>query len=261
MFVIVCSFAVCIAIGFALPPSVGKGRIIGGQNANSAQFKYQVSFRFINKGTHYCSGAILSNWFIITANRCVNIHSIESIKVVYGSRRLNEMGITGQIARIISHPDYNPQYIENNIALVMVKEKIEYFPLAVGTIKLPHRPSVAGEIATISGWGVFEKENERWECYSNVLQYQTTQVISNDECKAGVGPMRETIRSTNVCTMNPIGRGICKGDLGSPLLSAENELMAIASWHLNCADAKPDVYVAVYPYIEWIRNVTENTMP
>lgn len=120
VFFIVCSFAVCIAIGFALPPSVGKSRIIGGQNANSAQFKYQVSFRFINKGTHYCSGAILSNWFIITANRCVNIHSIESIKVVYGSRRLNEMGITGQIARIVSHPDYNPQYIENNIALVII---------------------------------------------------------------------------------------------------------------------------------------------
>lgn len=46
-------------------------------------------------------------------------------------------------------------YIEINIALVMVMENIEYIPLAVDTIPLLHRRTVAGEIATLSDVGAF----------------------------------------------------------------------------------------------------------
>lgn len=78
----VCSFAV---IGFAMPLSVtSKGRIIGGQNGTPAN---QVSFRFIDKGTHYYSEAIIPHVNALVdcykKNRCINIYPIDTIKVVY----------------------------------------------------------------------------------------------------------------------------------------------------------------------------------
>lgn len=92
-----------------------------------------------------------------------------------------------------------------------------------------------------------------------MLRFQTAKTISTDDCKALTGPMGETIKyGTMVCTINPIGRGICKGDLGGPLINNEDELMGIASWHLNCAEGKPDVYTAVYPFVQWIQEVIED---
>lgn len=60
-----------------------------------------------------------------------------------------------------------------------------------------------------------------------------------------------------ICTINPVGRGICRGDLGGPLIGNGDELMGIASWHLECADGKPDVYTAISPFIDWITDTIE----
>lgn len=131
-----------------------KKRIIGGPHADLARFNYQVSFRFKDKNAHYCSGAILNNWWIVTANRCVNTYSIHELKVVYGALRLSDPGITNEIERRVSHPDYNPRFIENNIALVMTKEKIDFIPETVGPINLAGRPWRTDDTVVISGWGV-----------------------------------------------------------------------------------------------------------
>lgn len=138
----------------SLPNSVGKSRIIGGLHAQWRSFSYQVSFRLKNKGTHHCSGAILNSWWIITANRCVSNYSIDELKVVYGSARLNDTRITNEIAVKVSHPDYDPQFINNNIALVMTKTEIYFIPGIVSPIHLLHRPWQIDEIVFISGWGV-----------------------------------------------------------------------------------------------------------
>lgn len=137
--------------------------IIGGPHVWPDQITYQVSLRFKNTGTHFCSGAILNNWWILTANRCVNIHPIETIKAVYGTHRLSVPAIQNKIAFKLMHPQYNPQIIENNIALLMTKNRIEYVPGFVSAIQLPHRPLYVNEVAVISGWGVDEV------CFFNLI--------------------------------------------------------------------------------------------
>lgn len=69
LFVFVCLVAEAIQSGSgpaALRPSP---RIVGGSQAATGQFPYQVSVRV--GGKHSCGGALISQSFIVTAAHCV----------------------------------------------------------------------------------------------------------------------------------------------------------------------------------------------
>lgn len=59
-------FAVAVLLvgAYALP-----GRIVGGGDAESGQFPYQISLR--NRNSHTCGGSILNEKWILTAAHCV----------------------------------------------------------------------------------------------------------------------------------------------------------------------------------------------
>lgn len=88
---------------------------------------------------------------------------------------------------------------------------------------------------------------------SEILRFQTTKVISLNICKRSHDPT--LIHDTSLCTENSKGVGNCVGDRGNPLVSKyqQKALIGVASWYTECADGKPDVYTAVYPYLEWIK--------
>lgn len=89
---------------------------------------------------------------------------------------------------------------------------------------------------------------------------QVTNSITFEECKTEHIKVEKLLHeNTSICTKNAIGNGICKGDLGSPLVSMEGELVGLASWWFpGCAEGKPDVYTAVFPYMPWINSVFEH---
>lgn len=56
----------CI-VGFGASPF--EDRIVGGRPANEGDFPYQVSLQ--NEDGHICGGAILDEYFVITAAHCI----------------------------------------------------------------------------------------------------------------------------------------------------------------------------------------------
>lgn len=57
----------------------------------------------------------------------------------------------------------------------------------------------------------------------------------------------------NLCTELRNGQGMCTGDVGSPLITKNGELVGIASWQgSGCGRGYPDVYTRLYPHIAWI---------
>lgn len=55
-----------------------------------------------------------------------------------------------------------------------------------------------------------------------------------------------------ICTINRAGKGACIGDSGGPLV-ANNTLIGIVSWSVECAEGHPDVYTRVYSHRKWIQ--------
>lgn len=102
-------------------------QIVGGNRANPKDWGWQVVM-YINDKTFICGGSILNSLWIITAAHClddnlgpekysfdIGLHDIEDI----------EPWVVSRFARkIIVHPDYNIETVDNDIALMKLNVSI-----------------------------------------------------------------------------------------------------------------------------------------
>lgn len=58
-----------------------------------------------------------------------------------------------------------------------------------------------------------------------------------------------------LCTFAQYGVGACRGDSGGVFV-VDNKIVGILSWGIPCALGKPDQFVRVSNYIDFIQNYT-----
>ncbi|KAK9758873.1 Trypsin [Popillia japonica] len=90
-------------------------RIVGGSDAAQGQFPWQVSIRRASTYGHNCGAA-----------HCVVNTSPSTWYIVAGTLTLSSGGNQHQIARIISHADYNSAQIKNDVAVLELEEELEF---------------------------------------------------------------------------------------------------------------------------------------
>ncbi|KFB50040.1 AGAP011920-PA-like protein [Anopheles sinensis] len=145
------------ALGWIKVPDNYPGRIVGGQDAAPNQFPYQASLRDASMG-HFCGGTIINNCYILSAAHC-DPEATDTKFVVVGSIFLDNGGVTHDVVRVINHPDYNDDTLENDINLIKVSPYITYNE-AVQPMPIAAHFAESGE-GVVSGWGSTEKVKER----------------------------------------------------------------------------------------------------
>lgn len=117
---------------------------------------YHVSIRHSFQNTHFCSGAILTEKFILTTAKCVHKYSANDLNAIYGYRykRTGKIAyLSTRIDEIIIHPEFNADNLENDIAMLLTNSKMKMFPgpisvTTMNTIQIQSKP-----LALItSGW-------------------------------------------------------------------------------------------------------------
>ncbi|XP_052889349.1 inactive CLIP domain-containing serine protease A28-like [Anopheles moucheti] len=162
------------------------------------------------------------------------------------------------VTEIIKHPDYVHNPIQNDIALLLLEENVQYHK-HIQPICLPQpNDQFVGESCISNGWG------EQRGVYANVMKKITLPVITNKECTrmlrfAGLGPFYN-LREGFICAGGEAGVDMCKGDGGSPLAcqteSGTFVLAGIVSWGIGCGGHElPGMYVAVNQYVDWINEI------
>ncbi|XP_043259373.1 chymotrypsin-2-like [Colletes gigas] len=220
-------------------------RIVGGQVAAWGKYPYQVSIR--QSSRHICGGSIINKYFILTAAHCIYYVSADRIKVVVGSNYLKQLGVYYQAAELFYPVSYDDKLIIDDIGLIRVNGGIEFNELVQPILLAPVYDINPGETAVVTGWGRLSTDN----VISNLLQEIYLTVISQEECKDKYWSVTET----NICTLTKIGEGVCNGDSGGPMVVSGSQV-GIVSYGYPCAKGYPDVYTRVYPYIDWINNIT-----
>ncbi|XP_076620356.1 chymotrypsin-2-like [Colletes latitarsis] len=222
-------------------------RIVGGQVATRGKYPYQVSIR--QSFRHICGGSIINEYFILTAAHCIYYTIADQIKVVVGSNYLNEFGVYYQAAELFYPLTYNNDLIIDDIGLIRVNRYIEFNELVQPILLAPVYDINPGETAVVTGWGRLSTDG----VIPNSLQEIYLTVISQDKCKG----MYWILTKNNICTLTKMNEGVCNGDSGGPMVVSGSQV-GIVSYGFPCAMGWPDVYTRVYPYIDWINNISRN---
>lgn len=143
---------------------------------------------------------------------------ILNAKIVVGAHNLNHRDnrvTEHSVRRVKYHIDYNKETTDNDVALIELKEPIEFRENAI-PVCLPEEDAGAflGQDATVIGWGRLTEYGDS----SSTLQEVKVNIIANEVCQYLYEPIE--VSSNMMCAGASGGQGgkdACQGDSGGPL--------------------------------------------
>ncbi|KAM9651003.1 trypsin-like [Trichechus inunguis] len=229
------------AVAFATDDDDDK--IVGGYTCAKNSIGYQVS---LNSGYHFCGGSLIRNQWVVSAAHCYK----SKIQVRLGEHNINVLEGSEQFvnsAKVIRHPSYNSQTLNNDIMLIKLSSAAT-INSQVSTVSLPSSCASAGTQCLISGWGNTLSSGSN---YPDLLQCLKAPILSSSVCSSAYPGQ---ITSNMFCAgYVEGGKDSCQGDSGGPVV-CNGALQGIVSWGYGCAQKdKPGVYTKVCNYVSWIQ--------
>merc|ERR1712172_380867 len=248
-------------------PVSSTNRIVGGKEMNpKGKLPYQVMFMPCTSGglCSLCGGTIVNKKFVVTAAHCWDSRDTD-LKVIVGEHSIcdgiNEGGKVIKVKTATSHPDYNKQTMDNDIAVLELSEELTF----TDKIKPACLPSssmkdFSGTASTISGWGgtIGYGPNDQQPQQPKQCGLKETMVKvlagSDSKCSRALGTTSSTIK---LCAWSK-DTDTCQGDSGGPLTVPENgkyTLVGVVSYGWGCASSAPGIYARVQGFLPWIKNL------
>jgi secreted trypsin-like serine protease len=112
-------------------------KIVGGETAKKRSWGWLVSLTQYSNKTHFCGGSILSSSWILTAAHCVSQRDASDVMIHAGSNNLQDSSQKREVARVFSHPDFDPYSYVNDIALIRLSSPLDMNDPDLAKICLP----------------------------------------------------------------------------------------------------------------------------
>ena len=234
-------------------------KIAGGTSTLISRFPWQV---YYISGDFRCGGSIINGNWIITAAHCTRDDlgvaiPASSMSVVVGSNDPKNSPLSGKtysVSAAIVHEGYNDQTLLNDIALLRLKDTINFANATpinlVTTTDVTAGAIVPGVLASVTGWG-YTAVSPNY-VLPTALQLVQLPIISNALASIVWG---SSITATDLMAGYRNGNGdACDGDSGGPLVvpvSGEFRLAGIVSWGSPACNTY-GAYTRVSDFDTWI---------
>lgn len=241
--------------------------IIGGSQVRAGQWPWLVSLTY-NIGNRYfgCGGTLINSRWVITAAHCVyNRPNLSSYKLKMGIENLDSSNSWTKVydaQTILIHPSYNPDTMENDIALIKLNSEIPSSSTYIKPICIQtNNINLDGKFLSTAGWGV-DGKCKWWQFWCNDQESSTAQQVvlpktSDTDCTSFYGDEYKPV--SMICAGKKGGnKDACQGDSGGPLIYQDSttgvwSLVGIVSFGEGCGDI--GIYTRVSYYYTWISNI------
>jgi secreted trypsin-like serine protease len=272
--VLLAAFFMLTTVALAQTP---EPRIIGGQEAEPGEWPWQVAL--VQRGGslyfgQFCGGSLIARDWALTAASCVTNLTAADLDVVAGIHNLADPDPNYRrvgVVAIVVAPGYAIFDPGNDVALLQLSEPIDERPadgatLPISFIDLAGEEvgSLAGEPATVTGWGntlglsaIGEGE------FPETLQEAQIPITSAKPCENLYGsPLEDNVICAGVLRG---GIDVCTGDEGGPLvIFNESEgrwqlvgITADTAFDYTCGlPDRPRRFARVASHLEWLDEVT-----
>ncbi len=237
--------------------SATETRVVKGQDIPITTAPYQVALLrkavSDNWAAQFCGGSIVDSRTILTAAHCADGFSAGDLQVLAGSAVLTGAATSRiDIATLTMHPAYNPNTIENDVAVLKTSTVIPINGSTIKAVPLGAGVPAAGSPAFVSGWGSTTYPGPY--VYPNQLQGGNVTIQSDGECTSSYGPWY--VGGQMLCADNAsTGTDSCFGDSGGPLTTNGSQA-GVVSWGSGCGQTGyPGVYARVSTYKPWIESL------
>ena len=251
--------------------------IVGGQTAQAGAYPWIAGLTFAGvplTSGHFCGGSLIAPNWILTAAHCTAFDEVSPVDSILNPSALEAfLGVhtlSGPnpgserigAAQIFVHPNYQPESIDNDIALIYLGSSSSQNPLTLipdGNTTL----TANGTACRVMGWGLSDTVNFG---FPDTLQEVDLQIVSNSICNQAqhhAGAVTADMLCAGLLSGAP--QGSASGDSGGPLVVDDNGTwtqVGIVSWGLGLYTTKdfPGVYTRVGSYISWINNTMASVM-
>ena len=237
--------------------SLSQSDIVGGDDANISDYPYQAAMLGEGWGNNYyayCGASVINEYWVLTAAHCMVGENAPTTAVRVGnSNSYAQGGQTYDVAEIISHPNYNSNTMNNDIALIRLEDPIQFSNnvqpvLLVCDQQVELGVEDVGQTSWITGWG----EDEGTANNPNQLQVVDVPITASSNYGNQIDPDMIMAGYSNG------GYDSCQGDSGGPMVVLATDestylQVGIVSWGYGCAEAGyPGVYARVSYFLDWI---------
>jgi len=238
----------CLALP-AFSEEVGS-RVVGGSNANIANYPWQLSLR-VNNG-HSCGASLLSGTKGVTAAHCQGgTTSTYSVLAGTSDRTVTSCGTCAlrTLNAQTRHPNYSgsgAQGYPNDVGTIRWATAISTNAnTGFANLAASNAGNYAGSNCQITGWG-----RTCGTCgLPNTLQVGTMTVLTNADCANRWSSAQ--INNGHICFLaNSVAS--CNGDSGGPAQCGGTQV-GLTSWGSSgCLTSTPSVYTRISFFRSWI---------
>ncbi|XP_068626904.1 trypsin CFT-1-like [Battus philenor] len=228
--------------------------LIGGFETEIGKYPFIASLLFTSDLSVYsqqCVGSILNRRSVLTRATCFWNDSPDTWRIRVGSSYANSGGQVHATLRIISHPELNPYYSENDIAILHAAVHFTFSDfVSAGSIAGRNYVIADDEPVWAVGWG----RSSVSATPSEIMRHIPMNYINIEKCKYIYVYWAMYPTDDMMCAVLDQNkhRNENQGEQGSPVLH-NNVIVGLTAWGLQYLYSEyPGVSTRVSSYTPWI---------